>query len=287
MVLQSIDGKDPKAQSLAVMALEQHGAVVVRQIVDISFLCSLKARMDQDTKRLLEFCEKIGGNPRDAGHLQQSPPTHPPYLHQDILAHPLIWGIAREILGSQASLMFYSGNTNCPGSTAQAVHIDQPREHLSGQATSALNINIPVQNIGPENGSIELWPGTHILPTKTRVSSQDLDQRREVVPPIQPRVCAGDVLLRNPRTWHRGIPNLSQEYRHMLTVLIHRQPKGPVAFDFSAREFVEVAGVPLNVDFRDYTQEYLFEPTRWLSEASKSKEVGSGKQKSARPLVDI
>ncbi|HSK79644.1 MAG TPA: phytanoyl-CoA dioxygenase family protein [Thermoanaerobaculia bacterium] len=281
----AITEQDALARALG--GLARDGAVLVQGLVDVEFLRRLHKRMDADTERLLEFCARIGGNPGAPGHLQQGAPTHPPYLHRDVLAHPFVWEMARELLGPEATLMYYCGNTNCPGSGAQEVHIDQPHANAAGQPMSALSISIPVQDMGPENGAIELWPGTHALPTEPKVAAADLEARRAVAPPIQPRARAGDVLIRNPCTWHRGVSNPSEAFRHMIAVVIHRRPKGPVDFDHSAREFVEAAGVPLNPRYGDRREEYLFGPLRWVAEARSSGPRESKPDEGARPLVDV
>ena len=55
-------------------AMRRDGVLVLDQIVDHAPLDALKTRMDRDfSVDLLAFC-KVGGNPRDRGHLQQGPP---------------------------------------------------------------------------------------------------------------------------------------------------------------------------------------------------------------------
>lgn len=287
MELISVAMDEQDAHARALDGLARDGAVLVRGLVDAEYLRMLRQRMDADTERLLEFCARIGGNPGVPGHLQQGPPTHPPYLHRDVLAHPFVWELAWELLGPEAALMYYCGNTNCPGSGAQEVHIDQPHAHAAGQPMSALSISIPVQDMGPENGAIELWPGTHLLPTEPKVAAADLAARRTVTPPIQPRAQAGDVLIRNPCTWHRGVSNPSAAVRHMIAVVIHRRPKGPVDFDHSAREFIEAAGVPLNPRYGDRREEYLFGPLRFVAEARAGRPRAPEPGQGARPLIDV
>ena len=55
----------------ALEAMRRDGFVVLEQVVDHEPLDILKQRMDRDSRELLAFCETIGGNPRETGHLQQ------------------------------------------------------------------------------------------------------------------------------------------------------------------------------------------------------------------------
>jgi len=270
-------------------ALRDAGLVLLRGVVDREFLRFLRARMDRDTQRLLAFCDTLGGNPRDAGQLQQGPPTFPPYLHRDLLANPLVWEIATGLLGSRAGLMFYNGNTNCPGSQSQHVHIDQPHPNTAQRPMSALVVSIPVQDISTRNGSLEVWPGTQWLASPPRVPSSLLARRLAVCGPLQPEVRAGDLLLRDARVWHRGVTNPSSEVRHLIGAVIHAEPRARVAFDFSARPFVESCGAPLNPVYSDQREEYLFGPTRWLHAVRTGQASTATAQngETTRPLAEI
>jgi ectoine hydroxylase-related dioxygenase (phytanoyl-CoA dioxygenase family) len=45
-----------------------------------------------------------------------------------------------------------------------------------------------------------------------------VEARRQVRPPIQPSCEKGDIMLRDLRTWHAGMPNESENYRIMLAL---------------------------------------------------------------------
>ena len=44
------------------------------------------------------------------------------------------------------------------------------------------------------------------------------EERRQIRPPIQPVCEEGDIMLRDLRTWHAGMPNESDDYRIMLAL---------------------------------------------------------------------
>jgi hypothetical protein len=82
----------------------------------------------------------------------------------------------------------------------------------------------------PENGSTEVWLGTHDGTTiadqegahgdraSGRIKKHLLDARREVRPPSQPIVKKGSIVIRDLRLWHGGKPNLGKDPRVMLAM---------------------------------------------------------------------
>ena len=45
-----------------------------------------------------------------------------------------------------------------------------------------------------------------------------VEARRKIRPPVQPVCEKGDIMLRDLRTWHAGMPNESEDYRIMLAL---------------------------------------------------------------------
>lgn len=122
-----------------------------------------------------------------------------------------------------------------PGPAApqrQPVHSDADFDHPCHPF--ALVINIPLVTMTPENGSTEVWLGTHTADVSAqegkhgerasgRIREELLAERREVRRPSQPVVRKGSIVLRDLRLWHAGMPNLSKEVRVMLA-MIHFAP---------------------------------------------------------------
>jgi len=52
----------------------------------------------------------------------------------------------------------------------------------------------------------------------TFVRPDKVEERRKLRPPVQPVCEPGDIMLRDLRTWHAGMPNESEEYRIMLAL---------------------------------------------------------------------
>ena len=289
MELFTVSANDNKGLEDSLQALRTDGVIFVREAVDTEFLAILKRRMDEDTPRLLEFCEANGGNPRDKGQLQQAAPPFPPFLHEDILANPFVWNIVHRLLGPGAGLMFYGGNTACPDSSAQNVHLDQAHKSDKSTPIRSLVVSIGPQATTKRNGATEIWPGTHTIISEMRVPPEFLEQQRKRRPPVQLETDPGDIVIRDARLWHRAVENPSTEYRHMLGAVFHTAPKGPVMFDNSARTFVEATNVNLNAAYSDLSEDYLFAPTRWLlgqgGESDMTASAADGG--AAKPLSDI
>lgn len=86
-----------------------------------------------------------------------------------------------------------------------------------------------------ENGSTEVWLGTHHLASLAaqegkhgerasgRIKKDLLENRALERPPSQPTVKKGSLVIRDLRLWHAGKPNLSDSARVMLA-LIHFAP---------------------------------------------------------------
>lgn len=55
------------------------------------------------------------------------------------------------------------------------------------------------------------------MPT-CNIRQELLDERRNTRPPVQVQVPFGCLLLRDPRTWHAGMPNPSSEDRTMIAM---------------------------------------------------------------------
>ena len=253
-------------------AMKRDGVLVLDQVVDHAPLDTLKVRMDRDSAELLAFCESVGGNPRDRGHLQQGPPPFLPYVFPEYVANPLVADALHTILGPHAYCEFYNGNTNCPDSVYQELHLDAPHDEAATTAapTSAVVVNVVPQDVDERNGAVELWPGTHSVVVPTPVPVDAIEPRRAEEPPIRGAFRKGDVLLRDSRLWHRGVPNPSNEYRHMIAMVFvgGAKPRGrPIVFARNCEKLLANAPLGFNATFTDAPIDYLLGPTRRILKA--------------------
>jgi len=216
----------PESLEIALAAIEADGFVVLEDVVDLSHVELIRDRMLQDVQLLINRPDAPFNWNR--GNVQQDPPPFPPYIFADVMSNEFAIQIAREILGSGLYNAFYSGNTAMPSDQRQPVHADtgQLWPNLKHPTPPySLVVNLPMVDMGPENGSTEIWPGTHVDPSvvmtdgEIKVAPEVLEARRQVSPPIQPRVKAGSILIRDIRLWHAGMPNHTQNPRPMVAMI--------------------------------------------------------------------
>jgi ectoine hydroxylase-related dioxygenase (phytanoyl-CoA dioxygenase family) len=179
-------------------------------------------------------------------------------------------------LGAGLKNTYYSGNTALPGDFKQPVHADMAQlwPNLTvAPPPHALIVNVPVVDMSAENGSTEIWPGTH-LDTRVIVQTGEIEvpdswaeARRAEVPPLQPTVRSGSILIRDGRLWHRGMPNHTAAPRPMIAMIhvIRWWPQAPVRFPKGTETFFEHPDLATNavfvddVDYIQHNQSYKFE----------------------------
>lgn len=210
----------------ALRALHEDGFLVIEDVVDRAHLAVLRDRMLEDLP--LVVARKDAPFNFHAGNIQQDAPPFPPYLFRDVLVNEFVIQVSRAILGPGVKNGFYSGNTALPGDYRQPVHPDIAQLWPGLQHPTpafALVVNMPTVDMTAENGSTELWPGTHLDTTYTfdvaqvRIPEDRLARRRAIRPPLQPEVRCGSVLIRDIRLWHAGMPNLTATPRPMIAMI--------------------------------------------------------------------
>ncbi len=250
---------------LAVRAVREEGFVILGNAVSHDHLDILRPRMTADSQRLISV-RKWGGAGRLEGHLQQGPPPFAPFVFRDVVANPFAIQVTHNLLGDGMYNRFYNGNTNCPQSQMQPLHADAahlwpslPKAH----PPASLIVNVALTDVTIDNGSTELWPGTHLITSgQRRISAETEAQRRLVVPPVRANTAKGSLLIRDARLWHRGMPNPSDEIRHMIAMIhnIHWLQR-PARLFFDARcqdQFPDDTRLDHNVQFTDRPLYYLF-----------------------------
>ncbi|PJM98523.1 hypothetical protein CG740_35370 [Streptomyces sp. CB01201] len=275
----------PEVVDLAVEAVRHDGVVIIENVVDPSILRRIKARMAADLEVLAPRPDRAENFA--PGHLQQDPPPEPDLLASQILAHPFVLTVCRAVMSQPLRLTGYSNNTNMPGSSAQAVHVDEgqlwpglPVAHPPARLT----VNIPLTTTSEEGGALEVWPGTHDDVSVCQYSSTQregllraleyvrvakqagvegqvnrrvgltvapdaLAERRELRPPVRAVTAEGGVIIRDPRLWHRGTPNVSDRTRFMLALTYDphwRSSEPPIELPSVAREIFERARLDVN-----------------------------------------
>lgn len=160
------------------------------------------------------------------------------HFHSSIFLNPLATQVTTSVLGPRPRLTFMSGNSALPpvsGVTPQSqpVHTDADFDHP--ESPFALVINVPLTDMDINNGSTEVWLGTHNITSLAaqegkqgdrasgRIAKHLLEQRKQEREPCQPLVKKGSIVIRDLRLWHAGKPNFSNDVRVMLA-MIHFAP---------------------------------------------------------------
>lgn len=127
-------------------------------------------------------------------------------------------------LGPDARLVELSVLIALPGADAQPPHPDAAG---SGDPDEArlITVFVPLADITPERGPLEVWPGSHAGPGKP--ASRDELAGRPARPMTGP---AGMAILMDARTWHRGQANtgpLPRPVFYASFLSAGRPPEGP------------------------------------------------------------
>jgi hypothetical protein len=252
----------------AVNAMREDGCVVLNDAVDPQHVALVHDRMIEDLDAILSR----GDTPFNfnRANIQQDPPPFPPYLFRDVLLNDLVISITKAILGPGLKNAFYSGNTALPNTPdRQPVHADMGQLWPDLEVATppyALVVNVLPVDVSPENGSTEIWPGTHtdtsifIQQGDIKVSAERLEARRSQCPPIQPAARAGSVVIRDIRLWHAGMPNRTSAPRPMIAMIHYVSwwtDLAPIEFPKGTEAFFEHPDLTTVAKFVDEPINYL------------------------------
>ncbi|KAG9104007.1 hypothetical protein FRC06_006271 [Ceratobasidium sp. 370] len=221
----------PRNVRLALEALQEDGIVAIEGIVGEHELDALNARMVLDAYKLRDL--KDGPYNYNRGNVQQDPPPEPGLFFKDVFLNPFALQVSNAALGPRPKMTFCSGNTALKATERQPVHTDA--DFAQPTVPFALVVNCGLVDMTPENGSTEIWLGTHTMANldaqdglhgdraSGRIKPELMEERRKVSPPFQPVVPKGSIILRDLRLWHAGMPNKTDDPRVMLAQ-IHFAP---------------------------------------------------------------
>jgi ectoine hydroxylase-related dioxygenase (phytanoyl-CoA dioxygenase family) len=222
------EGRLP-AQRLAeaVQAVRKDGYVILNDLIDPAILAPIRDRMLSDVAKILAR-DDIPFN-FNRGNIQQDPPPFPPYLSREVMCNDIVIAVTQSILGKGLKNGMYSGNTALPHSTGrQPVHADMGQlwpNLESAHPAYALVINVLPVDVSPENGSTEIWPGSHLETSvilqdeEIKVEEEKLAEQRKTAPGFQYSARAGSVVIRDIRMWHAGMPNHTDQPRPMIAMI--------------------------------------------------------------------
>lgn len=252
-----------KSLHQAVEAIRSDGYVILEHVVSLEHLKLLREKMEADLHTLIQKTDCNNAR-RTRRRFSQSPPPFAPFVFSDIVANPFVVQVSRSVLGKGMYCNLYSSNTNCPDSEPQPVHVDAGQlwpnvKHAHPEATLA--IDIALGDVDEQNGSIELWPGTHLDTSATLwVSQQRVEERNEIAPPVRGNTKKGSALIRDARLWHRGTSNRSAETRFVVTMNHHiywLERGQPLKFNKGCEASFRSSDLSWHIEFTDNPIDYL------------------------------
>ena len=87
-------------------------------------------------------------------------------------------------------------------------------------------VNFLLDDFTAANGATEIWPGSHrqVDADQAEISTLKISPSRwSEHPRVQATAPAGSIVIRDMRTWHRGMANTTDESRTMLSLVYYRQ----------------------------------------------------------------
>ncbi|GDX40753.1 hypothetical protein LBMAG21_10450 [Armatimonadota bacterium] len=215
----------PKNLALAVRTLNDVGYVVLEEILPLDWVENARAQCDADIAEFVANELTPETNAERAGHVSMLAPMHAPYTDAIAVENPFALQVMEAAMGKNIYCMFYNTNTAYPGSMYQRLHRDiyLPFPELDHPLPAYMVVvNIPLIDFTLENGSTEVYPGTHHITDIDPEDSQKLLERAQYLPATRTNVKAGSLVVRDMRMWHRGMPNPSDTVRTMLAIVYGR-----------------------------------------------------------------
>jgi ectoine hydroxylase-related dioxygenase (phytanoyl-CoA dioxygenase family) len=213
----------------AVRTLRDSGMVVLEDLLDQELVAELRAAYEDQLERHIAAKGGMDGmNQRAFGsnHIGMFLPMVPPFSDVRVIANPIMVQVLEQVIGADFRCSFYHSNTSYPGSGHQPVHRDN--QPLFGVELGvphppvAIVVNVPLCDFTEENGSTEVWPGSHLIVDDQPEQAKELEARVAHLASVRTNVRAGSIVLRDLRTWHRGMPNNASYPRTMLAPVYTR-----------------------------------------------------------------
>ncbi|KUI60918.1 Kanamycin B dioxygenase [Cytospora mali] len=229
----------PRTLQKVLGGLHRDGLVVLKDVIDVKHVDALNEAMCVDAERWIADPTQVFNHEIRSNFLQRPLVNNPEHLHDDIYFNSFLLQVANAYLGHVPIWNWLTSNTALANTSGlrQNVHKDSSFDHPS--CPYYFIANVPLCDFSAENGATEFWLGSHANTTfddqmeataEQRVSlnffrygdripwvtEEAKEARRAVRPPVQPVVSRGDIMIRDLRTWHAGMPNNSGQHRIML-----------------------------------------------------------------------
>ena len=173
----------------------------------------------------LEYLEKHSAEPNRGPHRHFLPmPFQPPCFAPEFFFDPCILSIVQGVMGARIVADQWGCDVPLKDSLYQEPHIDYQRP-LFAEAPGLvlppymLIVSFGLSRITADDGAIQIAPGTHRIPVTDGIEALQSGEIGMRAVPLE----IGDVLIRYPRTIHRGTPNTTITPRALVTIRYVRQ----------------------------------------------------------------
>ncbi len=160
---------------------------------------------------LMHYLERNREQPNRGPHRHFLPaPFDPPCFAPEFFFDAEVLRVVRGTLGGRVVADQWGCDVPVKGSVYQDFHVDYARPLFEEKPELRvppymLVVSFPLEPVGPEQGPMEILPGSHRQPAcAAQPEAVTLD--------------AGDVLIRHPWTLHRGTPNRAGRPRPLLSI---------------------------------------------------------------------
>lgn len=248
----------PSTLDKALEALRVDGYICLPSVVGTDHIDALNEKMQAD---ICAVEEAVGIEDNYQG--VRPPPFHP-YLFADIVFNPFAVALSHALLGSGCTCSTYGANTAFAGSKPQRVHADATQlwpDLDKALPCHALVVNIPLVDVDQTNGATIAWPGSH---SDTRLAEGNRFPTEAMCAAWargSERICTrrGDLVVRDLRVWHGGMPNETPIHRPMLAMVHHARwwNGGSVEFEMGTESFLEHPVLNVQAVFVDHPVDYL------------------------------
>ena len=204
------------------------GFVILDNVLPGSLISALRIEVNKELSK--KYCGKSDKTKHKMGHGGIIAPLRPPFIDPSIIENPLVLQILERLFGKYFYGCFpYGCNTAFPGSAAQNIHRDCghlfPELHVKTPPVLIV-VNISLDKFTDANGATEIWPGSHqeMMDETHEIETLRVNPGRALErDSVRTLMSSGSIVLRDMRTWHRGMPNFTNKSRTMLSLVYYRQ----------------------------------------------------------------
>lgn len=216
----------PELIAEAVTYLHRDGIIVLENAIETSHLDALSDLLTPEALEIAKDPDHHFNFGKQTRNMDQAPPLNPDLMFQDVWANPIACSVIKAILGPDIRAHYANGNTALKATGRQPVHSDINKPHPL--YPFAYIINIALDDVSLENGSTEIWIGSHrdscidqhdsvgVEEEGLTIKPELVEERRKHSPPINPTTKKGSMIIRDVRLWHAGVPNRTAIPRIML-----------------------------------------------------------------------